>query len=207
MNFEKNNFEKKYFKKNDLKIISNNILDMNISNILKNKIYKQLNKYVTDKKTINMFSKHVQSQVDDKKQLKTFNNQLFYLQKYNKNNISSSKLLNKVKNHKNNYNLEVTMYVKKSYKQRDNTWTPMKLEIEPVVYSKPVYYAGSFIEAVNIIRDEAQHEGQQNDTWYVSQVNSIDTTSAVNTDSIGTQEPSNMFMRDSSPIKYNNKII
>ena len=75
MNFEKNNFEKKYLKKNDLKIISNNILDINISNILKNKIYKQINKYVTDRKTINMFSKHVQSLGDDKKQLKTFNNQ------------------------------------------------------------------------------------------------------------------------------------
>ena len=55
---------------------------------------------------------------------------------YNQNNISSAKLLNKVKNHKNNYNLEVTMYVKKSYKQRDNTWTSMKLDLEPVVYSK-----------------------------------------------------------------------
>ena len=28
------------------------------------------------------------------------------------------------------------MYVKKSYKQRDNTWTSMKLDLEPVVYSK-----------------------------------------------------------------------
>ena len=75
------------------------------------------------------------------------------------------------------------MYIKKYYKQRDNTWTSIKFELAPVVYSKPVY-AGSFIEAVNVIRDEAQHKGQQNDTWYVSQVNSIDVTSAVNTDSI-----------------------
>ena len=51
---------------------------------MKNKIHKQKNKYVNDRKTINMFSKHVQSLGDDKKQLKTFNNQLFYLQKYNK---------------------------------------------------------------------------------------------------------------------------
>ena len=72
------NFEKNYFQKNVLKIISNNILDMNISNILKNKIHKQINKYVSARKTKNMFSKHVQSLGYDKKQLKTFNNQLFF---------------------------------------------------------------------------------------------------------------------------------
>ena len=48
------------------------------------------------------------------------------------------------------------MYVNKSYKQRDNTWSPMKLVTEPIVYSRPVS-AGSFNEAVHIIRAEAQH--------------------------------------------------
>ena len=70
---------------------------------------------------------------DDKQSLKTFNSQLSNLQKYNINNISGGKLLKKVKSHTNTYNLEVTMYVNRSYKQRDNTWTPMKLVTEPIV--------------------------------------------------------------------------
>ena len=79
--------------------ISNKYIDMNITNILKNKINKQINKYVTDKKTISAFSKHVQSLGDDKKLLKTSNSQLSNLQKYNINNISGGKLLKQVKNH------------------------------------------------------------------------------------------------------------
>ena len=75
---------------------------------------------------------------DDKKLLKTFNSQLSNLQKYNINNISGGKLLKQVKNHTNTYNLEVTMYVKKSYKQRDNAWTPV--------------YAGCYSEAVTLIK-------------------------------------------------------
>ena len=172
----------------------------NIINILKNKINKQLNLHVTDKNTIKQFSKYVDFLGEDKQSLKTFNSQLSNLQKYNINNISGGKLLKKVKSHTNIYNLEVTMYVNRSYKQRDNTWTPMKLVTEPIVYSRPVS-AGSFNEAVHIIRVEAQDEGQQNDTWYASQVFSVSVSSAVNTSSISAHEPANMFMRDSTPIK------
>ena len=68
--------------------ISNKYIDMDITNILKNKINKQLNLHVSDKKTISAFSKHVQSLGDDKNMLKTFNSQLSNLQKYNINNIS-----------------------------------------------------------------------------------------------------------------------
>ena len=70
------------------------------------------------------------------------------------------------------------MYVNRSYKQRDNTWSPMKLEVEPSVYSRPVD-AGSYSEAVNIIKAEAENEGQCNDTWYNSQVSSISISSGV----------------------------
>ena len=95
--------------------ISNKYIDMDITNILKNKINKQLNLHVTDKKIINMFSKYVQLLEDDKHMLKTFNSQLSNLQKYNINNISGGELLKKVKGHTNIYNVEVTVYVKKSY--------------------------------------------------------------------------------------------
>ena len=79
----------------------------------------------------------------------------------------------------------------------------MKSVTEPIVYSRPVY-AGSYSEAVTLIKNEAQHEGQQDDTWYTSQVESIQVTSAFNTTAISAHEPANMFMRDSTPIKYNN---
>ena len=40
--------------------ISNIYIGMDITNILKNKIHKQINLHVTNKKTISAFSKHVQ---------------------------------------------------------------------------------------------------------------------------------------------------
>ena len=84
MNLQNNNFKKS---ENDLKNnlhnniymnseknnISNKYIDMNITNILKNKINKQLNLHVTDKNTIKHFSKYVDSLADDKQSLKTFN--------------------------------------------------------------------------------------------------------------------------------------
>ena len=173
----------------------------NIINILKNKINKQLNLHVTDKNTIKHFSKYVDSLADDKQSLKTFNSHLSNIKKYNINNISGGKLLKKIKGHTNTYDLEVTMYVNRSYKQRDNTWSPMKLEVEPIVYSRPVY-AGSYTEAVNLIKVEAESQGQCNDTWYNSQVSSISISSGVNTSSISAHSPSDMFMRDSTPLQY-----
>ena len=62
--------------------------------------------------------------------------------------------------------------LKKSYTQRDNKWTPMKLVTESYVVNKPVS-AGSFSEAVNIFRIEAEENGQMSDTWYVSEIESI----------------------------------
>ena len=57
---------------------------------------------------------------------------------------------------------------------------------------------------VGMIRNEAIEEGRQYDTWYVSEVVSVDVTSAFNMSSISAHEPANMFMRESNYVKYNN---
>ena len=57
------------------------------------------------------------------------------------------------------------MYVNKSNKNHNNTWTPMKLDTEPIVYSRLVY-VGSYTEAVTIIKNEVIDQGQTTNTWY-----------------------------------------
>ena len=56
----------------------------------------------------------------------------------------------------------------------------MQLVTEPIVYSRPVY-AGSYTEAVTMIKNEALDQGQTSDTWYESEVEYISLTSAFNT--------------------------
>ena len=65
-------------------------------------------------------------------------------------------------------------------------------------------YVGSYTEAVTLIKNEAIDQGQTTDTWYESEVESFQVTSAFNTASISAHEPANTFMRDSTPIRYNN---
>ena len=57
---------------------------------------------------------------------------------------------------------------------------------------------------MHIIEVEAMTEGGSNDTWYSSSVNSISVSSGVNTSSISAHSPSDMFMRHSTPVQYDN---
>ena len=59
----------------------NNNITMEIIEVLKRKIYKQINRFVSHKSSIKAFDNYINKLGDDKEKLKKFNNQLSNLSK------------------------------------------------------------------------------------------------------------------------------
>ena len=73
---------------------------------------------------------------------------------------------------KDKYHVEFKVHINKSYKQRNNTWSQMKQEKEPITISK-VIIANNQNQAKKIVIDSVVDIADMEDTYYVSECASV----------------------------------
>ena len=105
---------------------------------------------------------------------------------------------------KDKYHVELKIQVNKSYKQRNNTWSAMKAEKEPITVSK-VIVANNEKQAKNIAINSVVDITDMEDTYYVSECGgSITVSSFFIEDGGQPSAPSGMMMREAHHVNYNN---
>ena len=100
------------------------------------------------------------------------------------------------------YHVELNMHVSNEYK-RKNGWSKMYKQEEPITVSH-IVFADNQEDAIQIASDKAKDEYIIFDSYYRSEINNIESSSALFIDDGA--EPSGMYMRESSHLNYNDII-
>ena len=92
------------------------------------------------------------------------------------------------------------MYYSKSFKRKNNKLSKFYKQKDPLTVSQ-IVFADTQEDAVQIASDKARDDFIYIDSYYMSEIDSIESASALFIDGEGT-EPSDMFMRESTHLFY-----